>query len=356
MVSRFLAWWLGELSSLIPESVSRILKNQPHSLTIEIDRARATLGHRKGNHWHEIGRIDLTGKDPSAVRGELIHLARGAGLRAQQIVLYLPSTRVLRRSVNLPLAAAENLREVLGFEMDRFTPFKAEEVYYDYRIAKLDRHARRVTVLVTVAVKAFVDQALTMLESWGLTPIRVVVADEQRQHAETASLLSLLSSSAQGGSLRKLSAGLAVVACLLAGVAAYLPLYHEKRLLAAYERQLEESRAVAAGAEKLKKQVAGMLKRTRFLAERKLSKPSVTELLDEVTRRVPDGSWLMQFGVQGDELVLSGYSPRASALIGLLEDSPMLEQVRFGSSVTFDQRMGAERFTLSAAMTHRGVE
>jgi general secretion pathway protein L len=64
----------------------------------------------------------------------------------------------------------------------------------------------------------------------------------------------------------------------------------------------------------------------------------------------------MQFRVEGNELVLSGYSPHASALIGLLEDSEMLEQVRFGSPVTFDQRLGAERFTLSGAITHRRVE
>jgi len=356
IVSRFLAWWLGELSKLIPDPVSRILKHQPHILTIEIDRARAILGHRKGNRWRDIGRIELTGKDPAAIRGELVRLARRAGLRAQQIVLYLPSTRVLRRSVSLPLAAAENLREVLGFEMDRHTPFRAEEVYYDYRIAKLDRDARRITAIFTAAAKAYVDQALAMLKSWGLTPISVCIADEQPEHGETASLLSLTSGSIQGRRFRKLSGGLAMTACLLAAVAAYLPLYREKQLLAAYETKVEAARGVAAAAEKLKKQVAEMLERNRFLAERKLANPSVTELLDEVTRRVPDDSWVMQFRVEGNELVLSGYSPHASALIGLLEDSEMLEQVRFCSPVTFDQRLGAERFTLSAAITHRRVE
>jgi general secretion pathway protein L len=356
MVSRFLAWWLGELSSLIPEPVSRILKHQPQILTIEIDRARAILGHRKGSRWRDIGRMELTGKDPATIRREVVDLARRAGLRGQQIVLYLPSTRVLRRSVNLPLAAAENLREVLGFEMDRHTPFRVEEVYYDYRIAKLDRDARRLTAIVTVAAKAYVDQALAMLTSWGLTPIRVGVADEQPEHGETASLLSLASGSIQGGRLRKLSGGLAVTVCLLAAVAAYLPLYREKQLLAAYETKLEAARGVAAAADKLKKQVAGVLERNRFLAERKLAKPCVTELLDEVTRRLPDDSWVTQFRAEGDELVLSGYSPHASALIGLLEDSEMLEQVRFGSPVTFDQRLGAERFSLSAAITHRHVE
>jgi general secretion pathway protein L len=354
-VLRILAWWLGELSGLIPESVSRIFKHQPHITTVEIDGGHAILGHRKGDRWWNVGRVELTGIDPDITRDEIARLARRAGLHAQQVVLYLPTTRVLRRSINLPLAAAENLREVLGFEMDRHTPFRAEEVYYDYRIAKLDRDARRVTAIVTVAAKAHVDQALAMLKSWGLTPIRVGVGDE-RSDGETTSLLSLASRSIQGALLRKLCGGLAIAACLLAAVATYLPLYREKQLLAAYETKLEATRGVAAAAEKLKKQVAGMLERSRFLAERKLAEPSITELLDEVTRRLPDDSWVTQFRAEGDELVLSGYSPHASALIGLLEDSQMLEQVHFGSPVTFDQRLGAERFTLSALITHRRVE
>jgi general secretion pathway protein L len=356
MVSRFLTWWGGELCALIPKSVSRVLKYQPHILTIEVDSARASVGHRKGGRRRELGRMELTGKDVGAIRGELARLLREVNLRSRQVILYVPGTRVLRRSINLPLAAVDNLREVLGFEMDRRTPFKAGEVYYDYRIVNLNRDASRVTVMVTVVAKGFVDQTLATLESWGLTPICVAVAEEQSEYAETVSLLSLVSGSARGRRLRKLSGGFAVTACVLAAVAAYLPLYQEKQRLAAYERKLEENRGIPAMAEKLKKQVAGVLERTRFLAGRKLSKPSVTELLDEVTRRVPDDGWIMDFRVEGDELVLSGYSRRASSLIGLLENSPMLEQVRFGSSVTFDQRVGAERFTLLAAITRRNVE
>jgi len=355
MVYRFLAWWLGELSSLIPNSMRRILKREPHTATIEIDGIHAILGHRSANRWRNIGRVELTGIDPDVTRAEIGRLTQRARLQAQQIVLYLPTTQVLRRSVNLPLAASENLAEVLGFEMDRHTPFKAEEVYYDYRIAKLDRDATRLTVMVTVAAKAYVDRAVAMVKSWGLTPIRVGVADE-RPDEDTVSLLPLASGSSQGGRLRKLSGGLAITACLLAAAATYMPLHREKQLLDAYETKLAATRGVAAATDRLKKQVAEMLERNRFLAERKLAEPSITELLDEVTRRLPDDSWVTQFRAESDELVLSGYSPHASALIGLLEDSQMLEQVHFDSPITFDQRLGAERFTISAAITRRRVE
>ena len=66
-------------------------------------------------------------------------------------LLELPAERVLQRTVDLPLAAAENLREVLGFEMDRHTPFKAEDVAFDYHIVSTDRQTKRLLVDLTVA-------------------------------------------------------------------------------------------------------------------------------------------------------------------------------------------------------------
>ena len=40
-------------------------------------------------------------------------------------------------TIELPKAAMENLREVVSFELDRFTPLAADALYFDYRT--LDR-------------------------------------------------------------------------------------------------------------------------------------------------------------------------------------------------------------------------
>ena len=76
--------------------------------------------------------------------------------RAGQVVLVLPDDQVLRRTVELPLAARENLREVVSFELDRYTPFAAEDVMFDLPEAAGDP----VTVdrdLVQVRLKAVAE-------------------------------------------------------------------------------------------------------------------------------------------------------------------------------------------------------
>ena len=56
------------------------------------------------------------------------------------------------------------------------------------------------------------------------------------------------------------------------------------------------------------------------------------------------------FSRRDDQLTLSGFSAKASALIELLERSDLLTDVRFRSPVNLDPRIQLERFNLSAAV------
>ena len=55
------------------------------------------------------------------------------------------------RRVTMPAATEENLRQVLGFEMDRLTPLRADEVYFDYRVVSRDAAAGQIAVQLAVA-------------------------------------------------------------------------------------------------------------------------------------------------------------------------------------------------------------
>ncbi|EGH49288.1 fimbrial assembly, partial [Pseudomonas syringae pv. pisi str. 1704B] len=45
-------------------------------------------------------------------------------------VLLLPPSAVLLQTLQLPAAAARNLSTVVGYELDRFTPFDAGQLYF----------------------------------------------------------------------------------------------------------------------------------------------------------------------------------------------------------------------------------
>jgi general secretion pathway protein L len=262
---------------------------------------------------------------------------------------------VLRRRVELPLAAAENLREVLSFEMDRHTPFQAGEVYFDYRLISKDTVAKRLTADLAVVTRSLADEGVARLTAWGLAPDRLDVVQGSAAQNVGFNLLPVSAMRREGRDLHRATAGAAIVVCGLLAVAFYLPILQKQEILAASEAHLALVQVEAAAAKELSAQVESLLERGRFVVEQKRGRPAVAELLDEVTELLPDHTWIIQFGWTGERLTLSGYSAKPSALIALFEQSDMLSEVRFNSPVTVDQKIGLERFNLSATVA-RGPE
>jgi len=55
------------------------------------------------------------------------------GIREREIVITIPPEWTLQREITLPSAAAENLPDVISYEMDHFTPFSSEQVLFDFQ-------------------------------------------------------------------------------------------------------------------------------------------------------------------------------------------------------------------------------
>ena len=361
-ISGFFRWWGGEMAAFLPAALRARLERGGQRLTVEISEQRALFGFEKGRETRALGEVTispagLAGQRDAGQRNAVAGIVRGAGVRTAEVVLRLPRDKVLRRLVDLPAAAAENLREVLGFEMDRHTPFKADEVYFDYRLEGSDPERKRIKVDLVVVPRTVADQAVQLARSWGLAPDRLAAGGEPAEAA--ARPFNLLPASAfrtRTGLGRRLAVALLVVAALLAATALYLPLERERMLLAATEAELAKVRSEALAADGLKTQIEEMLQRGSFVVERKRGEYGAIELLDELTRLLPDHTWVLKFGLRDGRRTLSGASAKPTSLIGLLEQSELLAGVRFSSPVTMDQKIGLERFNLTAMLASRGPD
>jgi general secretion pathway protein L len=355
MAGQFLAWWLGELVACVPASLRNAFNRTQQMLVVRMTADGAEFRHGKGDTWRELGRADPSAADPDTVTAHVASLLRSIKPGAVSVTLLLPRPLILRHLVNLPLAAAENLREVLSFEMDRHTPFKAEQVYFDYRLVDTDTEAKRIGVDLAAVPRSVADPVIAMLAAWNLSPQKVGFAeDDDADGGAPFNLLPAAPAETRGTSWQWATRVLLLAVVALLAAAIYLPVAEQSRVLAAVEDSLAQARIEATEADRLKKRLASMVERNRFLIDRKSARLTVTELLHEVTRLLPDDTWIIRARLQGDKLTLSGYSATASALIASLEGSDGLAQVRFSSPVTLDRRVGVERFDLSAVVLPRG--
>jgi general secretion pathway protein L len=349
-VSRFLHWWGSELKACVPGSGRATGSAASRVVLVRMQSDHVLFDYRTAKGHHALGRVALDQLGSHAGRRELAKMKAKARTWGTKVALCLEPDHILQVRTCLPLATEENLREVIGLEMERLTTFREDEVFYAHRVTEVDRAEKRIGVVITVAPRVAVESALEMLRGCGIKVQIVTVDAENRAIDLTQNLVeSPAVKVAAHGAIRLVGALTAIALCLGAALV-YLEFRQQAELIAAYEEQVAQTRAAAADAEQLREQLVNLIDRSSYVAQRKIRQPLLNEVMNETTRTLPDNTWVAQLQLRGDQLTITGYSAAASNLIEALEASPMFSQVKFTSPITPDPKLGVERFMLSASV------
>jgi general secretion pathway protein L len=344
-VAQFWSWWISELRAMLPPRVRRVLMPRVQRLYLELDGGDLVMSQGTAQNKQELTRHTLDQADAAPVK---LSSEDDMYRHARELVLCLPEDKVLTKSLTLPLAAEENLREVLSFEMDRQTPFTAEQVYYDYSIVARSSADRTLTVNLVLATRHMLDELLARLDARDLHPDRVTINCGESGGFAAVNLLPVENRQRKAVTPRLVNLALGVLVVLLLLSAVSLPLLNKRQKIQALEPLLETAKAKAEEAHRLRKEVDQLTANSRFLTDRKQSSLPVLQIIDELTRILPDDTWITRLDIKGSEVQIQGQSSSAAALIPLIESSSILENPRFRSPVTQVPRSNVERFHLSA--------
>ena len=328
---KLLAWWLGELAALLPAGFS----GAPSAdLEVRLDGARAGFT-RLGRSPRPLGEIVLDEADPGTVH----RFTRGA----KRAAIRLAPRATLRPVVELPAAAAQNLREALAFEMDRHTPFPADEVEFDARIQRRDPAAARITVEMAVARKTDIMAAMKTAARLGLTPVAITGPEDH-----DLNLLPAADRPRPGRQVPRLMAALGGLALILAATYAALWFGRAENRLAANEARLTELRAAVSNETRSATRAAEAIARAERLPLLKASQPLAVEILDEVSKRLSDDHWTDRIAIERRELRIDAISAAPADLLRALEASPLFANVRFTAAVVRDPGEGRDRVSAAA--------
>jgi general secretion pathway protein L len=120
--------------------------------------------------------------------------------------------------------------------------------------------------------------------------------------------------------------------------------------LHALEKAVSEVRREAAVAADLADNNARLRTEAIAMRERRTRQPLMVEVLEDLSGRLADDTYLQRLELREGQLRLYGISAAASDLISQLEASPLLEDVRFEASITRDAATGRERFSITAGL------
>jgi Tfp pilus assembly protein PilN len=106
-----------------------------------------------------------------ALRQAIVSLLPHFNALRDAVYICVPPDQVIVQQVFLPLAAEDNIQQVLEYEIERQLPFKRDEIYYDF--LPVGKKGEKLCVYVFAIPKKNLDGILTMLESFGIKPVGV---------------------------------------------------------------------------------------------------------------------------------------------------------------------------------------
>ena len=345
MLGRFLRWWGEELAALLPRWLRSSAPRQGNALCLDVHPGEVVVSHREGGREQALGRValDHEGLPAPADRERLQALT--AGLRPESIpceATVAPELGLVKE-VELPAAAEENLHQVLTFEMERLTPFRAADVYFDHRV--ISRDGALLRVRLALAPRAVVDRAIGLLPDWDL---RVAERPSRAGGGDLAVTLTFLAPVYRERRPGRISGFLVLLNLLLLAAAVAIPLLEERQYLVELDTRLNAAKREAQSASEVARQVDALRAQLRFLGAIASDRLTAVELLEELSARLPDNTWVFRLELRAGTVHVHGSSVAASALIATLEDSELFSDVRFASPVLREGNTGRERFHLTA--------
>lgn len=316
----------------------------------EIVVSHATNGHRKvlGTVARPLGTNGASADHPPKGIGDQVTLSAAIQrVRAKntRVVIELAPKLALSKVIEFPRAVAENLSQVLSFEMERQTPFRADEVYFDYRTRERHSDAQHIKVELDVVPRGVVDEALSLVEGW---QIEQSVNDADSRMQEDGVALVFVPVGQQGRKATLVNSTLLVANAVLIVAIILIPLIQQRAYLDDLRNELKEAKAAAATVADMQGRAERFDAESRFVVQRKRETPPIVALLNELTALLPDETWLYRLEVKDGKVHLQGVSEAASSLIARIEESGLFRKARFSSPVTQDGSTGHERFHLTA--------
>lgn len=345
-LKRFFQWWGRELAFLVPNRLKTLLSDSSGVLIFSAAGSDFDVHFRGPTELLASKSWRLDSKLPDSYQ---LLKAQNPDFEKAECLLRLSDTQALKKIVYLPAAAQENLQQVVGFELDRYTPFKAEQVYFA-AVPLGKTEYGQIEVLLVFTPKALLDEQLTKLHGLGVQPVRVDYRQASPDYPAAAPSYNLLPERYRpnGNKLAQATHWLLNGLLLILSLAVLVwPVWQEGQAVETLKNQIKTLEKETRVIEEQQHEIDALRQQTQRLIDIKTQSPSLVAVLNELSSMLKDDTWLTHFQYTEKRLQIQGQSPAASSLIGLLEGSGFFSNVSFVSPLTQDKATGRERFQIS---------
>ncbi|MGR9091470.1 MAG: PilN domain-containing protein [Gammaproteobacteria bacterium] len=341
----FLSWWADGLSPSVWQRAREHRLRFKQFLLARSEGDTVVIEHHRQGQDAAVSRHTVALSDHS--RAERIEqwLLRHTEFQSLPVVLRLKTDTVLVKRLRYPKAAAANLRNVIGYDIDRQTPFAREDVYFDFIRHETNDRGDHISVDLLVLPLREIAPLESLLRDHGL---RVSIIDIENHTYDDEGINLAPESDVRHGDRAPYLLRFALFLTWMALIAA-IPgkqVFETERAIAALAAQERHALADIRDLQNIRAEHQRIVEQREFFARREAPDIPVVAILDELTKLLPDGTWVERLDLKNGAMTMTGESDQASEVPGIIEGSPRFFAPRFSSPVTRNNGTGKDRFQI----------
>jgi general secretion pathway protein L len=279
--------------------------------------------------------------------GGTLPASLATALRRSRIELVLQPDRFLFRPLELPKRATEFLEGVVRAQIDRLTPWSANDAVFGWTPPN-PQEKERILLTVVATARALITPYLQALA--GLGAGSIVVSTIPQGLGATAAPVQVLEHSAHSAlDIRRVRGALAAVLVVM-GLAALIAVVADQFAADALEAQRQDlSQRISERHSSMRRDgLSGTAPAQTVLERRKRETPSSVMVIEALSQILPDHTYVTELRVEGDKLQVIGVTRDAPSLIRLIEQSPHFTRATFFAPTTRSSGDPGERFHIEA--------
>ena len=351
VIKKFFYWWKKELSFLIPKTISQFFNDSTGFLIIQIKADKIHFSTIDNNKTRTIANLERN--EVGLLNYQQLKLDN-LTLEKFKVILRLNKNEGITKTLTLPKAVEENLSQVIAYELDRYTPFNQQQVYYAVKKIGLDHDKIKLTLILTP--KNRLDSAYETLNQWGIIPWLVDydgLANNLQDDYQYYNLLPEEKRYKQNKKSLIFQSSLVAGIVLLFASIFILPVWFQYESGQSLENKIYKIKRKAIEVQELQNKIAVLSEKTDWLIAQKKKYPPLIEILETVSQLLKDDTSLTLLEYKNEKIHLTGESPAVATLIKILESSPLFSNADFESTVTKNKTTGLERFRIMVSVNSR---
>ncbi len=338
-------WWTNELLDMVPASVRSIAVMPDDELILNVDDGHVALGQRpaKGS----APALEMASDDADAWR-QIASLARRG--QRPEVAVVVQHGACFERRIEIPKSARKNADRILALDLERATPFKAKDVLTAHLVEPLPGRSGFLQARQFILKRDIIAPLIAAVDQAGGRVRRISFRPAGWREGKIDFVEPSLGASKRRTS--RLAAKLLATVAVLGSLAITLHWWRNDQALASLNASTSAARASLETRRIQSTTTSTATQDAAAVRARKAQVIPAVVLVNELTRLLPDDTYLSELRIADGAIELSGFARRASSLIATLEQGEFFSDAALTAPVIFDSNADRERFNLRLTLRH----